>query len=72
MPKYYSDSTDSIKEIFELEGDALRKSGFSFPDVGSVPEEAQGVFNTQNSTKLPSPVDEANRLGIDLEDYLEG
>lgn len=64
MPKFFSDSPDSIEQIFSFEGDALAHAGFTEPDVSSMPEDFD--------PRMISAYDEAAALGHDLDDHLEG
>lgn len=41
MPKYSSDSIETIREIFSLEGDAMHREGFSQPTDAKVLAEDQ-------------------------------
>ncbi|MCA9333004.1 hypothetical protein KDA00_03975 [Candidatus Saccharibacteria bacterium] len=77
MSKYHSNYRSSIEEIFEREGDSLARAGFVYPDMDTIPEEAVDHFrHIENRLSIdepiPSALDEAASLGIELETYLEG
>ncbi len=74
MPKYFVDSESSIEELFDRESDALNRAGFHQPKFAEQPEDyiSARVDEEATSVELPSPIDEAAKLGVDVEKYLEG
>jgi hypothetical protein len=75
MTHYNPNSPLDIQSLFAGEGDKLRRAGFQEPDLSEKPEdfgprtlEGAGV----TITPIESAWDEAARLGMDPETFLEG
>lgn len=52
MPQYQPNSPATIKEVFSLEGEYLRKAGFTEPDLSTEPEDYHGKFVVASEVKV--------------------
>ncbi len=73
MTTYNPNGRAEIESLFSIEGDALLREGFKEPNFTDTPEDYKNISLTGAVIDdRHFAADEAARLGIDLETYLEG